>query len=168
MAKPLLQPLRLLRRSSCISRSPSRSMVTDCMISLMLMRPVFVLCVHFLLFLGVEGKKNQLTYLFITNADGSQKLCPLIIRKAEKPHAFNKKTGAHLSFNYKSNVKAWMTSAIYQKWLLDWDRTLRNVDRKILLLQNNFSGHTNIYVVNFKPVIYHTSSLWNQLQPLYI
>ena len=50
-----------------------------------------------------------------------------------------------------------MTSAIYQEWLLDWDRELRNEGRKILLLQDNFSGHivpdtlTNIRVENFEP-----------------
>ena len=56
-----------------------------------------------------------------------------------------------------SNVKAWMISTIYQEWLLDWDQKLKNEIHKILLLQDNFSGHiipeslTNIYIVNFAP-----------------
>ena len=106
---------------------------------------------------GVKGKRNRLTYLVVTNADGSKKLPPLIIGKAQKPRAFTNKTGAQLGFHYRSNAKAWMTSTIYQEWLLDWDRALRNEDRKILLLQDNFSGHvipeqlTNIHVINFEP-----------------
>ena len=106
---------------------------------------------------SVKGKKNQLTYLFITNGDRSKKLPPLIIGKAQKPCAFKNKTGTQLGFNYMSNVKAWMTSAIYKEWLVDWDQKLKNENRKILLLQDNFSGHvipeslTNIHVVNFKP-----------------
>jgi DDE superfamily endonuclease len=50
-----------------------------------------------------------------------------------------------------------MTASLYQEWLLDWDRKLRQEGRKILLLQDNFSGHiipdtlTNIHVENFEP-----------------
>jgi hypothetical protein len=50
-----------------------------------------------------------------------------------------------------------MTGMIYQDWLLDWDRKLKDEGRKILLLQDNFSGHvvpetlTNICVINFEP-----------------
>ena len=75
---------------------------------------------------GVKGKKHRLTYFFVTNADGSQKLFPLVIGKAQKPHAFKNKTAMQLGFNYRNNAKAWMTSSIYQEWLLDWNRKLRN------------------------------------------
>ena len=50
-----------------------------------------------------------------------------------------------------------MTATLYQEWLSDWDRKLRSEDRRILLLQDNFSGHvvletlTNIDVINFEP-----------------
>lgn len=114
---------------------------------------------------GVKGKKIWLTYLFTANADGSKKLPPLIIGKAHKPRAFKNKTGLQLGFNYTNNAKAWMTSAIYQEWLLDWDQQLKNENRNILLLQDNFSGHvipeslTNIRVVNFKP------NLTSHIQP---
>src|SRR3981189_140547 len=106
---------------------------------------------------GVKGKKNRLTYLFTTNADGSRKLPPLIIGKSQKPRAFKGKTGTQLGFNYRSNAKAWMTATLFQEWLLDWDRELRSEERKILLLQDNFVGHivpetlTNICVKNFEP-----------------
>ena len=106
---------------------------------------------------GIKGKKLRLTYLLATNADGLQKLPPLIIRKAQKPCAFKNKTGSQLGFNYWSNGKAWMTSTIYQEWLQDWDWRLRSEDQKILLLQDNFSGHvvpdslTHIRVINFEP-----------------
>ena len=54
-----------------------------------------------------------------------------------------------------------MTSAIYQEWLLDWDRKLKNEGQKILLLQDNSLEHvipetlTNIHVINFKANIVH-------------
>ena len=104
---------------------------------------------------GVKGKKVRLTYAFTTNADGTEKLEPVIIGKSKKPRAFNKKTGEQLGFYYRNNAKAWMTTTLYQEWLLDWDQKLG--DRKIVLLQDNFSGHVplnglrNIEVINFEP-----------------
>ena len=116
---------------------------------------------------GVRGKKVRLTYAFTSNADGSEKLPPLIIGKAWKPRAFRNKTGAQLGFYYRTNAKAWMTAKIYQEWLLEWDRTLRAKGRHILLLQDNFSGHippseglTNIQIENFAP------NLTAHLQPM--
>lgn len=106
---------------------------------------------------GVKGKKVRLTYLLTSNADGSEKLPPLIIGKAKKPRAFQNKTGAQLGFNYRNNAKAWMTANLYQEWLRQWDHELGMRERKIVLLQDNFSGHSipdglqNIRVANFKP-----------------
>ena len=107
---------------------------------------------------GVKGQKTRLTYVFTANADGSEKLKPLVIGKAFKPRAFNNKTGGQLGFSYRNNAKAWMTSEIYQGWLREWDRDLqlKNPTRNILLLQDNFSGHIvpeglqRIRVENFK------------------
>lgn len=93
----------------------------------------------------------------MVNADGSKKLPPFIIGKAHKPQAFNNKTSVELGFQYRNNMKAWMTATLYQKWLSDWDRKFRSEDQRILLLQDNFSGHvvpetlTNIDIINFEP-----------------
>ena len=106
---------------------------------------------------GVKSKKVRLTYVFTSNANGSEKLPALVIGKAARPRAFNKKTGAQLGFYYKNNAKAWMTAQLYQDWIQQWDRELQEKNRKILLLQDNFSGHIiptnlqNIRVENFEP-----------------
>jgi hypothetical protein len=90
---------------------------------------------------GVKGNKNRLTYVFTANADGSEKLPAFIIGKAARPRAFQKKSGAQLGFYYQSNVKAWMTAQLYQEWIQQWDSELQVKKQKILLLQDNFSGH---------------------------
>jgi hypothetical protein len=106
---------------------------------------------------GVKGKKVRLTYALTTNATGTETLPPLIIGHAEKPRAFHGKTGAQLGFYYRKNAKAWMTTLVYQEWLQQWDAQLRNQNRKVVLLQDNFSGHIppdgiqNIHVINFSP-----------------
>lgn len=106
---------------------------------------------------GVKGKKVRLTYAFAANADGSEKLPAFVIGKAKKPRAFRNKTGSQLGFYYRNNAKAWMTASLYQEWLEQWDQELGLKNRKILLLQDNFSGHIvpdglrNIRVENFEP-----------------
>lgn len=106
---------------------------------------------------GVKGRKVWLTYAFTSNADRSEKLPPLIIGKAKKPRAFQNKMGAQLGFYYRNNVKAWMTTDLYQEWLRKWDHELGVKNHRILLLQDNFSGHVvpdglrNIHVENFEP-----------------
>ena len=106
---------------------------------------------------GVKGNKICLTYVFISNADGSQKLPPFIIRKTAHPHAFNKKWGLQLGLFYWNNAKAWMTADPYKEWIEQWDCELQRKKQKILLLQDNFSGHIIppglqcIHVENFEP-----------------
>ena len=106
---------------------------------------------------GVKGRKVRLTYALTSNASGSEKLPPLVIGKANKPRAFQSKSGKQLGFYYRNNAKAWMTSQLYQEWLWNWDRELGAKERKVLLLQDNFSGHIvpeglqNIRVENFSP-----------------
>ena len=101
--------------------------------------------------------KVRLTYAFTTNADGSDKLQPFVIGKAAQPRAFQKKSGAQLGFYYRHNAKAWMTAQLYQDWIKQWDQELKAKNRKILLLQDNFSGHIvppdleAIHVENFRP-----------------
>jgi hypothetical protein len=106
---------------------------------------------------GVKGQKAGLTYALTSNASGSEKLPPFITGKAARPQAFNKKTGAQLGFYYRNNAKVWMTAHLYQDWIQQWDRELQQKGCKILLFQDNASGHIipdnlqNIRVENFEP-----------------
>ena len=106
---------------------------------------------------GVKGKKTRLTYAFTCNADGSDKLPPFVIGKYKKPRPFKGKTGAELGFDYHNNAKAWMTAILYTHWIEKWDADLTAKGRKVLLLQDNFSGHIvppdlrSIRVENFEP-----------------
>ena len=106
---------------------------------------------------GVKGSKVRLTYVFATNADSSEKRPLLIIGKAHKPQCFKNKTGEMLGFLYRNNAKAWMTSELYQEWLMKWNHELQLQNHHTLLLQDNFAGHIcpegfkNIKVKNFGP-----------------
>ena len=54
---------------------------------------------------GIKGQKTHLTYVFTANADGSEKLKPLVIGKAFKPCAFKNKKGGQLGYSYCNNAK---------------------------------------------------------------
>lgn len=104
---------------------------------------------------GVKGNKVHLTFALTSNADGSVKKEAFIIRKAKKPHAFDGKSGEQLGFYYRNNSKAWMTGTLYGEWIKKWDDELQHVGHKILLLQDNCTGHMipegliNIRIENF-------------------
>jgi hypothetical protein len=76
------------------------------------------------------------------NSNGSEKLPLLIIGKWEKPRAFNKKSGLALGFDYHHNKRAWMTTEIFHGWLSRFNSQMKEEKRHILLLVDNFSGHS--------------------------
>ena len=71
----------------------------------------------------VSGKKNkfQITIAFACNSTGTDKLCPFFIGKFARPRCFQKKTGRELSFYYRNNKKAWMTSVLFEEWVIGWN-----------------------------------------------
>lgn len=70
---------------------------------------------------GKQGKQRQILLLCM-NVDGSDKCSPLITGKSAKPRCF--KGLKKLSAEYALNTKAWMTLAIFSKWLKEFYNNL--------------------------------------------
>ena len=66
---------------------------------------------------GGERSKERVTILFCCNADGSEKLAPLVIGKSVQPRFFIGINLKNLGVKYNSNSKAWMTRNIFSEWL---------------------------------------------------
>ncbi|UYV76740.1 hypothetical protein LAZ67_14001924 [Cordylochernes scorpioides] len=64
----------------------------------------------------------------------------LIIGKSAKPRCF-RNFSPHFYCTYTSNSKAWMTSSIFQEWLLQFNKQLVSEGRRILLLLDNATSH---------------------------
>jgi hypothetical protein len=65
----------------------------------------------------MSGKKKdrfRISIALACNAEGD-KLEPFFIGKAAKPRCFKKQTPEQRGFNYRSNKKAWMTSALFEE-----------------------------------------------------
>ncbi|KAF9218622.1 DDE-domain-containing protein [Gyrodon lividus] len=107
-----------------------------------------------------SGKKKEKTCITISvacNADGSKKLELFFIEKARKPHCFKKKTPEQRGFYYCNNETAWMTAILFEKSVKKFDIKMKQQNRYVLLIIDNFSGHTipyeptNIQLNFFKP-----------------
>ena len=114
---------------------------------------------------GTKKLKERITVVLTCNADGSEKLRPLVIGRANKPRCF-KNFNHKLYVDYDYNKKAWMTSAIFAQWLMDLNNKMKRQQRHILLILDNAPGHiipdglTNVKVHFLPPT---TTS---HLQPL--
>ena len=59
--------------------------------------------------------QTRITTAFTANADGSEKLKPFFIGKANKPCCFDRKSGEQLGFYYRYNKKARTTGVLFQE-----------------------------------------------------
>lgn len=115
--------------------------------------------------MGSKKAMDRVTVLCCCNATGSDKRKLLLIGKAMKPRCFKNINRDNLPVSYYANKNAWMTSALFSKWLDEWDAELQKASRKILLLIDNATSHQtaplkNIHIEFLPP---NTTSL---IQPL--
>ncbi|UYV60678.1 hypothetical protein LAZ67_1001867 [Cordylochernes scorpioides] len=89
---------------------------------------------------GVKRMKQRITVLLCCNSTGTDKRRLLIIGKSAKPRCF-RNFSPHFYCTYTSNSKAWMTSNIFQEWLLQFNKQLVSEGRRILLLLDNATSH---------------------------
>jgi len=67
-------------------------------------------------------------------ATGTIKLPAFFIGKSKKPRCFLKKTGKELGFSYHFNPKAWITTILFQLWLVDFNEMVAAQNKRVLLL----------------------------------
>ncbi|GAA5898856.1 hypothetical protein JCM5296_005624, partial [Sporobolomyces johnsonii] len=89
---------------------------------------------------GEKVVKFRVTALICTNQTGMDKRPPLYIGKSANPRCFRGKEKPK-DFQYTSSEKAWMTSKLYEQWIIKLDAEMGAKGHQILLLHDNFSGH---------------------------
>ena len=107
---------------------------------------------------GWKLDKTRMSVLVMMNATGTKKIRLLFIATARKPWCFGKKEGCDLGLWYFYNKKAWMTGEMFVNALEELNAKMKQSNRKILLLIDNFSRHKwrkenimNITVLFFSP-----------------
>ncbi|XP_057334362.1 tigger transposable element-derived protein 4-like [Microplitis mediator] len=115
-------------------------------------------------FRASNGCKERLTILLATNMTGSEKLKPLVIGKSKKPRCFS--GCKSLPLDYEANTKAWMTSEIFNEWLLKIDKKMIKDKRNILLFIDNCTAHNVIPPLKAIKVKFLPPNTTSKLQPL--
>lgn len=114
--------------------------------------------------LGGKMSKMRLTIMVAANMTGSCKRKLLVIGKYKKSRCF--KNIHSLAVTYENNVKSWMTSEIFERWLRNWDTELITNNKKVLLLIDNCPAHPTVTNLNCIKVVFLPSNDTSVLQPM--
>lgn len=90
----------------------------------------------------LKRSKERITVALIASATGSVKVKPFVISKVARPRCFGKTYNPESYVRYCWNQKAWMTSALFQDWLKDFNRQMKDAKRNVILLVDNAASHT--------------------------
>jgi len=113
---------------------------------------------------GIKKIKDRITVALCCNADGSEKIKPMVIGKSKNPRCF-KNFNVNLYVNYTSNKKAWMTSALFHDWLVNFNKSMKRQRRNVLLIMDNAPSHIIPKLSNVK-IHFLPPTTTSHLQPL--
>ncbi|GFS72441.1 tigger transposable element-derived protein 6 [Trichonephila clavipes] len=96
--------------------------------------------------------------------DDSEKVTPLVIGKSAKPRCF--KGINSFPTNYRSNKKAWMTTELFNEWLVLLNSDMKREKQHILLLLDNCTVHNNAPPLSSVKLQFFPPNSTSKLQPL--
>ncbi|KAF7686082.1 Tigger transposable element-derived protein 6 [Cucumispora dikerogammari] len=101
--------------------------------------------------------------MLCSNFTGTDKRAPFMIGKSVKPRCFRTFKISN-TIKHSASKKAWLTSYLFNNWLLEFYDEL-NKDKKILLLIDNCPAHT--ITKNFKmiEILFFPKNVTNIIQP---
>ncbi|XP_062572433.1 tigger transposable element-derived protein 6-like [Saccostrea cucullata] len=113
---------------------------------------------------GTKKAKDRITITLMCNADGTDKLKPLVIGKSLQPRCF-KDFNSNLYVEYTANKKAWMVSSIFCELLKKFNARMRRENRKVLLIMDNAPSHAEPLLSNVR-IHFLPPTTTSHLQPL--
>ncbi|GFY16938.1 tigger transposable element-derived protein 6 [Trichonephila clavipes] len=113
---------------------------------------------------GGKHSKERLTILLAVDMDGSEKITPLVIGKSAKPRCF--KGINSFPTKYRSNKKAWMTTELFNEWLVSLNSHMKREKRHILLFLDNCTMHNNAPPLSNVKLQFFPPNSTSKLHPL--
>ena len=89
---------------------------------------------------GVKSSKERVSVVFCVSYTG-EKLPPMIIGKAAMPRSLRGVDLNKVGVKYTNTFKSWMTSSLFQEYLRELNKQMREQKRNILLLVDNAPSH---------------------------
>ncbi len=81
-----------------------------------------------------------MTFLACCNADGTERLLPLVIGHAQSPRCFHGRQVGNGHFEYRSSPRAWRNQRLFFEWLMRFDVYIGQTNgRRVALLIDNAS-----------------------------
>lgn len=114
---------------------------------------------------GGKEAKERISILFCVSQLG-EKVKPFVIGKAENPRCFRGVRKSDLPVYWRSNKKAWMTTALFEDFLADFNRKMRAQNRHVLLFVDNATSHPSDFALSNVTVKFFPPNTTSHLQPL--
>lgn len=111
--------------------------------------------------IGIKNRKERLTLLIFTNADGSDKSV-VAVGKYKNPRCFKNKL---VPLPYYFNNKAWMTRTIFHEILENFDRRMIKEKRNVLLFVDNATCHSGCPEMSNVKLYFLPSNTTSIIQP---
>ena len=115
---------------------------------------------------GTKKSKERISVALCANADGSDKLKPLVIGKAARPRCFPKAFNVQSVVHYYHNKKAWMTSVIFTDWLKKVNKTMAARKKNIILFIDNAPSHVYDIELSHVKIEAFPPNTTSHLQPM--
>ena len=112
---------------------------------------------------GGKLSKDRITVLVAGNMSGNEKLPLLTIGHSAKPRCF--KNVKRLPLDYQANKKAWMTSAIFEKWIRKLDTRFLLEGRSIAMVIDNCPAHPPVKGLRAIRLVFLPPNTTSKLQP---
>lgn len=112
---------------------------------------------------GGKLSKERITVLVGANMSGNEKLPLMTIGHSANPRCF--KNVKKMPLEYKANKKAWMTSAIFEKWIRKLDTRFLLEGRSVALIIDNCPAHPPIEGLKAIRLVFLPPNTTCQLQP---
>jgi len=112
---------------------------------------------------GDKQAKIRVTLLVGVNMDGTDKLPLYAIGKSKNPRAF--KSVKHLPLAYSANKNAWMTSALFEQWLVKLNHRMSLEKRKIAFVVDNCPAHPACQLENIE-LVFLPPNTTSRTQPM--
>lgn len=115
---------------------------------------------------GGKSSKERITVLVGSNMKGNEKLKLVVIGKSAKPRCF--KGILTLPVEYFSNKNAWMTSDIFEKWILRLDKKFKHQCRKVIMFVDNCPAHPKSLQIRLEAIklVFFPPNATSRLQPM--